>query len=187
LKRRANVAGSISQFPLYRYLGSAFVPVEIDGVLREAAANLFLRDVIRTAQLSVAYPFSTFRRIEFGARGVLYDSDLLYRGVDRSTGEPLRHDDDLGSLAYFEPSAALVFDNSIFGWTGPVYGRRYRFQLSRTFGDLEFAEALVDFRNYWNIERTVAVAARLVGLTRCGADAVRFTLALGGPHFSVGH
>jgi hypothetical protein len=187
LKTRANLGFAVSQMPLYRYFGAAYVPLEIDGDTRDALAQIFRRDLIRAGQASVSYPFSTFRRLELGATAVYYKSDILYRGYDRLTREPLQKDERLGSLGYIQPLVALVFDNSLFGWTGPVYGRRYRLQLSRTLGDLTFTEALVDFRNYWNHKQKVVLASRLVGLTRFGGDADRFALFWGGPYYVRGY
>ncbi len=187
LKPRANVGFAVQQLPLYRYYGATFTELTVDGQPRDAVADVFVRDVIRSAQALLSYPFSTFRRVELGVSGVHYKSDVLYRGYDRSTGESLREDQRIGSLAYAQPMAALVFDNALFGWTGPVYGRRYRIQLSRTAGDLAFTEALVDFRNYWNVKQRAVVATRLVGLTRFGGDADRFSLYWGGPYFLRGY
>ncbi|MCI0433364.1 MAG: BamA/TamA family outer membrane protein [Gemmatimonadetes bacterium] len=187
LKPRANVGFAIQQVPLYRYYGATFTELNVDGQPRDAVADVFVRDVIRSGQASLSYPFSTFRRFEMGLSAVHYKSDVLYRGYDRITGEPLEEDLRIGSLGYVQPMAALVFDNSMFGWTGPVYGRRYRLQLSRTLGDLTFTEALVDVRNYWNVKQRAVIAARLVGLSRFGGDADRFSLYWGGPYFLRGY
>lgn len=187
LKTRANYRFAFAQTPLYRYFGAQYVPLEIDGEARDAVADIYRRDVIRSSQLAIAYPFNKFRRVEFGATGVYYTSDVLYRGIDRITGEPLRKDEHLGSMAYLQPAAALVFDNAKFGWTGPVYGRRYRLQVSQTLGDLDFTEFLLDFRNYWNIERKAVLATRFIGLTRLGSDADRFAVYWGGPYYIRGY
>jgi outer membrane protein assembly factor BamA len=86
-----------------------------------------------------------------------------------------------------QPELALVFDNSLFGWTGPLVGRRYRIQLSRTVGDIRFTEALVDFRNYMNWKQKVVFATRLVGLSRFGGQAERFSLYWGSPYYIRGY
>jgi hypothetical protein len=187
LKTRANVGFALSQTPLYRYFGATYDQLEVDGETHDVLADIFLRDVIRSAQASVSYPFSPFRRFELGLSGVYYKSDILYRGYDRYTGEAVQVDDRIGSLGYVQPMAALVFDNALFGWTGPVFGRRYRLQFSKTYGDLTFAEALVDIRNYWNVKQKVVLASRLVGLSRFGGDADRFALYWGGPYFLRGY
>jgi outer membrane protein assembly factor BamA len=118
---------------------------------------------------------------------VHYQTDVLYFGYDRQTGEPLDQDRSLDALGYVQPMAALVFDNSLFGWTGPIYGRRYRLQVSQTVGGLHFTEGLVDLRNYWNIARRVVFAGRVLGLARRGPDSDRFPLFWGGPYFLRGY
>ncbi len=44
--------------------------------------------------------------------------------------------------------AALVFDNSLFGYVGPFYGRRYRFEFAQTLGDWHFTQFTADYRRY---------------------------------------
>jgi hypothetical protein len=187
LKTRTNYSVSLWQVPLYRFMGGGYMPMEIKGEERLVAANLFLRDVIRGAQFGVSYPLSTFRRIEFNATGVNYGSEMLFRGFDAETFEPVELQQRLQGFSYLQPQVATVFDNSVFGWTGPVAGRRYRAQASRTFGDLQFNEALIDFRNYANWNRRVVFATRVIGLTRFGGGAERFGLFWGGPYYIRGY
>jgi hypothetical protein len=186
-KSRANVSVSLQQLPFYRYRGFQSFPLEVDGEVETVAANVFLRDVIRSADVTLAYPFSQFRRVELGGRLAYFKRDNLYRGYVVDTRRPLNEHERVGDLVYGEPSAALVFDNALFGWTGPVHGRRYRLQLSRTVGEIDFAEALLDLRNYWNWRRTLVLATRVVGLTRFGPDSDRFSLFWGGPYYIRGY
>jgi hypothetical protein len=188
LKRRANLSATLLQQPLYRYLGGGYgIPLEVDGVVESVAANVFVREVVRGAQGMVAYPFSRFRRLELGAAGYHYTSDVLYRGFVIESGEPLNETRRLDRFAYWQPQAALVFDNTLFGWTGPIFGRRYRLQLSRAMGDLAYTEGLIDLRNYVNIAKHAVFATRVIALTRQGGQADRFRLYWGGPYFLRGY
>jgi hypothetical protein len=187
LKTRANYTIAASQQPLYRYFGATYMELEVDGNVRDVRTDVLVRDIIRSGQARVSYPFSQFRRFEVGVNAVHYSSDVLYRGFDIYTGEYIRRDDPLGGLGYVQPTAALVFDNSLAGWTGPIFGRRYRLQFSRSIGGMEFSEALVDFRNYWNFKQTVVLASRFIALSRFGEDAHRFALYWGGPYFLRGY
>ena len=186
-RHRANVRASLQQLPFYRYRGFQSFRLSRDGETEEVAANVFIRDVIRSADLRVAYPLSPFRRIEASARGAYFKRDNLYRGYYLEDQRPLDHHERVGELMYAEPSLALVFDDALFGWTGPIHGRRYRLQLSRTWGDLDYTEALVDFRNYWNWRKTLVFATRAVALARTGPDSDRFSLFWGGPYFIRGY
>ncbi|NIP80707.1 MAG: BamA/TamA family outer membrane protein, partial [Gemmatimonadetes bacterium] len=60
-------------------------------------------------------------------------------------------------------SAAYVGDWSYFGFTSPVRGGRFRFEVSPMFGDLNVTTAIADYRRYFN--------------------RYPFTLALRGMHF----
>jgi len=187
LKTRANINTSVFQVPLYRYLGGAYLPLQINGEERIVAANLFLRDLIRGAQFGLSYPMSTYRRIEMNATLISYKSDMLYRGFDALTFEPVEIDQETAGFYYAQPQVAMVFDNSLSGWTGPIIGRRYRLQLSRALGDIAYNEALVDFRNYANYKQKLVLATRVVALSRFGTGAERFALFWGGPYYIRGY
>ena len=188
LKRRPNYGIAFEQVPLYGYLGTGFLRVPVDGRLQDVISDVFVRDVYRTMQGVVSYPFNTFRRVELTMSASYMKRDLLYEGYLAYTGQPFRETFREYDYMYYQPSAAMVFDNTFFGWTGPISGRRYRIQASRTLGDFDFNELLVDFRNYFNFKQKVIFATRLLSLMRIGADADRlFSLYWGGPYFLRGY
>jgi Tol biopolymer transport system component len=187
LKHRANFGGALWQIPLYSYMGGGYIPLDVRGQERIIAANVFRRDVVRGGQFGISYPISTFRRVELNATAVNYSSDVLYRGFDALTYEPVEIDQKVQGFRYLQPQAALVFDNSLQGWTGPIFGRRYRAQFGRTIGDMNFNEAMLDFRNYTNWRQRLVLATRFVGLARFGGDADRFGLYWGGPYYVRGY
>lgn len=183
IRHRMNLFGGIQQIPLYRFLGSQFL---VDNAGRYLRQDVFVRDVIRQAALGVSYPFSVFRRLELSVTGAYFARDLVSQGV-YSNGEGFRESDRLGDIAYWQPAAAVVFDNTLWGWTGPIVGRRYRFEVSRTMGGLTFNEALVDLRNYISLPAGMVFATRFVTLARMGPDADEFTLYWGGAYFLRGY
>ena len=187
LKNRANWGVSVEQVPFYRYLGGG-ITTEVPGAGgAPAVVQAWQRHLIRSVHGVMSYPFSTFRRFELGASGVHLSEDRIYRGYLYATGEPLSNTDRIGSMKYFLPSAALVFDNSLFGWTGPVVGRRYRLQIAQAMGDFSFTEGLVDFRNYVNWRQRFVLATRFVALTRMGEDADKFPMFWGGSYMLRGY
>jgi len=127
-----------------------------------------------------SFPFSTTRRIE-AAAGVTrldYKNEveqfivLDNRVIDNDT-------DDLPSppgLQLYQGSIALVGDNSYFGFTSPVRGHRYRFEVEPTFGDLTFQSLTLDYRRYF-FARPVTFAIRGMHLGRYGTDAESNRLA----------
>ncbi|MBX6362248.1 MAG: PD40 domain-containing protein [Gemmatimonadetes bacterium] len=187
LKRRANLTVAVEQVPLYRYYGGGYLDLDLGDGAREAYANVFVRDVMRMGAATISYPFNPFRRLEVGGTATYYRTDILYRGLYVSDNEPVNRTVRLQQFAYVQPFAALVFDNTLFGWTGPIYGRRYRLQASRTLGDFHFNEALIDVRNYANYKRKLVFASQFFGLLHPGGDADRFSLYWGGPYLIRGY
>ncbi|HUP89522.1 MAG TPA: BamA/TamA family outer membrane protein, partial [Longimicrobiales bacterium] len=187
MKHRLNYSIVAQQSPQYRYYGGGYFDVPVGDQMETVNANVFQRDVIRQVQAMISYPFSTFRRVELGATAINYQSDIVYRGYFLRTQENLNRTEHLQRVKYAEPMAALVFDNSVFGWTGPINGRRYRFQVSKPMGDFALNEAMADFRNYANYKNAIVLATRFMGLTRGGRDSDRFLQYWGGPYFVRGY
>ena len=138
--------------------------------------QLIDRQTNRDFQALLAYPFSTVQRLEFSAgyTNISFDSELRTQAFSAITGEqlvdtkenlPAGRDINLGV-----GSAALVFDNSLFGATGPILGQRYRLEASPAFGSLDFVGALADYRRYFMPARPVTLAVRLLHYGRYGRD-----------------
>ncbi len=96
-----------------------------------------------------------------------------------ATDDPFLETDNLPGVTYAQPSAALVFDNSLFGYVGPFYGQRYRFELARTVGDWSFAQVTADYRRYDRIIGPIVFASRLLYFGRIGRDAREFRIYAG--------
>ena len=54
--------------------------------------------------------------------------------------------DAASPVTLFDSPAALVFDTSVFGNTGPVLGTRYRLEAAPTVGDLSYLTLVADYR-----------------------------------------
>jgi len=143
-------------------------PVFIEQQLVERQTN-------RSFQGTVAYPFSEVQRVEVSAGGVhiSFDRELQTRGFSLINGEQvIDEEEDLEageSLTLGIGSAALVYDNSFFGATGPIAGQRYRFEVSPTVGSIDYVGVLGDFRRYFMPARPFTLAARLVHFGRYGS------------------
>ncbi len=143
------------------------------------------RLVVRSAFGSAYYPLSRFQRMEAGVRFANVDDAILKinEPYNPSTGfatdDPFLETDNLPGVTYAQPSAALVFDNSLFGYVGPFYGRRYRFELARTVGDWSFAQVTADYRRYDRIIGPIVFASRLLYFGRIGRDAREFRIFAG--------
>ena len=102
---------------------------------------------------------------------------------DPSTGfateDPFLETNNLPGVNYLQPSTALVFDNSLFGYVGPFYGRRYRLEFAQTLGDWKFSQMTADYRRYDQIIGPIVLATRALYFGRIGRDANEFRVFAG--------
>ena len=149
----------------------------------------YLRYVFRSASITSAYPLNRFQRFEFGlgansiGRGIVTQTyDLNFGNVTQSNGA------SLGTLNFLSPSAAYVTDNSLFGVTGPVSGRRMRFAVSPAVGNLKFMNYTADYRRYDPIVfNALTFATRLFFDGSYGRDAYQLPIYVGSPSFVRGY
>jgi Tol biopolymer transport system component len=159
-----------------------FYADEGDNVISENF--LRLRQISRELSFGVAYPLSRAQRIEFSARyqNVLYDYEndkTLFVGSGAVIGtdkidlpkcsvdptEPFCEPDAMNIGA---ATAALVYDNTFFGYTGPIIGQRYRLELAPVVGTIDYFGALVDFRKYIMPVSPYTLAGRVMHFGRYG-------------------
>src|SRR3954447_2258498 len=123
-------------------------PAVVDQELLDRQTN---RDVYGM----LSYPFSPVQRVELqaGFSNISFDRELRTRAFSFNTGEQILDDNvDLPSgsaLNLGVATAALVYDNSLSGATGPIVGQRYRFEVSPTAGTLGYVGILGDYRKYF--------------------------------------
>jgi Tol biopolymer transport system component len=125
-------------------------------------------------------PRSRSQRIEFsaGVRRIARDIRIqenvtparrLPNGQIEATGQTdyQERTEDAPNFHLVQGTAALVFDNAVFGYTSPVAGQRYRFEAAPTLGDFRFVSALADYRRYLWV-RPFTLAARGLHYGRYG-------------------
>ncbi|MCC6319092.1 MAG: PD40 domain-containing protein [Gemmatimonadaceae bacterium] len=148
----------------------------IDG--QDVPGTIYRQEIQRVfydnAQAIAQYPLSATRRFEFslGAQRIGFDRqvDSLYIVGDQVLRE-VRGSAPAGqALTFGTATAAFVGDYSFFGFTSPVAGGRYRFELSPSVGTINYATALADFRRYF-LARPVTLAFRGMHFGRYGAGA----------------
>jgi hypothetical protein len=155
--------------------------------------STYLRYVVRNMFLIGQYPFNRFTRVETGAQlnsitqglinvfqdcnGAGYCTDVQFKD---STAGP--------AINYVTPSIAFVSDNTLFGTTGPVLGRRMRFQASQSVGKITFSDFLADYRRYDPIIfNTLTFATRILSSVSVGPDEGFFPKYIGRPDFVRGY
>lgn len=166
----AEIEPSLSRLPRQQL-------IEVDGEQAlSSETHYYTRMQARVAGL-LAYPLNRSQRFEFtaGVRHARYREDIrsLVRAIPTgrvlSESEIERSGGDPATVA--DISAAFVGDTSVYGPTGPILGRRYRFEVSPTIGGLSLTRVLADYRQYLMPVRPFTIAARLMHLGQYGADA----------------
>lgn len=131
--------------------------------------------ISRQLLTGVSYPFSRSLRWEVavGYQNIDFANEIRSRIID--INGRLISDERVDfpappSLNLGLATMALVYDNSLFGGTGPIMGQRYRFDASPRFGDLNYTNLILDFRKYVMPARPVTLAARVLHFGRYGSD-----------------
>ncbi|MGQ0643546.1 MAG: BamA/TamA family outer membrane protein [Gemmatimonadaceae bacterium] len=142
------------------------------------AARLFRTNLQRTfidrGGLTLQYPLSQTRRLEFGGAytWVNYDQEALESFL-LETGEVVerrRGVDSPPGIGFAQGSIAFVGDYSFFAFTSPAAGARYRFEYTPIFGGLQMHTFLGDYRRYL-FKRPITFAMRGLYYGRFGRDA----------------
>jgi Tol biopolymer transport system component len=185
LRERTNVSMAYQQFPLYRFRGA--IP-SLDSNNQRFYEDRFVRDVYRTLSTDLHYPLSIFQRLELSAVGVYISRDsVIDRIVPGASGGAERTTVRLENLMFAGPAIALVFDNALYGYTGPIAGRRYRIGVGRYFGDVGIYDLTFDVRNYLNLGGQYTLATRVSTYSRSGEGEREFRLYWGGPYYLRGY
>ena len=186
VERRWVWGGSVGRIP-YLTGGQALVPTTDPNVF--TYQRILQRIYIDQASGTLQYPFSTTRRVELnpGVSRYTYDSEVQEYFVDRGfnplSGVRRRNapEYDADAVTVAQVGLAFVGDNSFGGFVSPIAGQRYRFEVTPTFGTLQYQTALADYRRYF-FARPVTFAFRGTHFGRYGGDAsngLLFPLYLG--------
>ena len=176
LRRRMNWGVFLTQVP---YLASYYAYGEdvIAGQPVLIEQNYRFRQTNRDLTGMVAYALNRAQRLEFsvGVRDIRFEQEVKTIVLDYVTGAKI---DDftesiptgLEGITTGIGSTALVYDQSLYGATGPILGQRYRLELSPSVGDLNYLGVLADFRRYLMPIRPFTLAGRLMHFGRYWGD-----------------
>lgn len=154
--------------------------------------QVITRYAIRQAYGVAMYPFNRFTRAELGARVTNIDETNyhVFRQFTGGFSTPFYVDsvETAPGLTFVSPYAALVSDNSLMGYTGPIFGRRYRFQVEPSVGSLRWINLMADYRRYDAIIFSyLTFATRLHTNMSIGRDEDRFLKYVGRPDLIRGY
>jgi hypothetical protein len=194
--RRLQYAAGGAQTPAYLLTEATITPWEesTDGRFqteRQTVTRFIFRDAFATSY----YPLNRFTRFEFGARFSNIDrtSFVIARDLDlvaqRATQFYLEAERNEKGINNYAMNAAWVSDNALFGYTGPIAGRRYRFQIEPQAGSWRWIDYLGDYRRYDPILfNFLTVATRVMANASIGRDADRWAVKyIGRPQYVRGY
>ncbi len=120
------------------------------------------------ASLSASYPINRFYRFDAGLNWLNVSSENL-----DDPSEPM------DKVHYILPSLSFVHDNVLWGYTSPIDGTRYRFDVLGAPGilgsrNLSFYSLLGDYRTYFRFWNDYSFAFRLSGGYSGGKNPQRF-------------
>jgi hypothetical protein len=190
LGKRLQYNASFSQFPYY-FLSNDEISTPVSGIQNEKQEITIY--VARQLFGTTSYPLNRFTRLELGGgfNSIGRQRIFLWRNIMDGTSatefqaDSIRHDPNLN---YAETHLAYVSDNTLWGYTGPIFGRRYRFQVSPVLGGLNWVEYLADYRRYDAILFSyLTLATRLYSSVSVGADETQFMKYIARPDFVRGY
>ena len=189
LSRRLQYTTGVSQDPVY--VPVAYNPQTNGNIIRFETD--YLRYVVRNVFLVGQYPFNRFSRLETGVQFNSIAQSLMgvYQDCNQAgfcTDVQFQTLQKFPTLNYVTPSTALVSDNTLFGTTGPIMGRRMRFQAGHSLGNVNFSDFLADYRRYDPIIfNTLTFATRFLSSIAVGPDEGIFPKYIGRPDFVRGY
>jgi hypothetical protein len=191
IAHRVQFSTALSQAPYYFLSSDSIATTGIRDIALET--QQITTYVARQAYAVAAYPFNRFTRVEIGGGFNNIDRSRLFvrRNVVEGThaGDysiDSTHRDP--SLNYVDGQLALVSDNTLFGYTGPVMGRRYRLQVTPVTGAYRWIEYLADYRRYDPVVfNYLTIASRLYADLSIGPDEEAFPKYIARPDFVRGY
>lgn len=195
---RLNWGASISHFP-HQYAVAGLTTDTLnyggDSIIVDDLVMDQMRIFEDQISLFAYFPFSTTRRVEFGASQSWYYYRIdrwhsYYDLYGRLIGQDREKLDAPEGFNIRKLDAAFVTDNSIFGYASPLQGSRSRFQVEKYFGDIDFFTGLMDYRKYFRI-RPFTLATRFYHYGRYGGgdrnNRILSPLYLGYPWYVRGY
>ncbi|HXD49958.1 MAG TPA: BamA/TamA family outer membrane protein [Gemmatimonadaceae bacterium] len=191
LSGRWQYTTGLSQSPYYFLSADSLASTTDPGVALER--QQITTYVARQAFAVTEYPLSRFTRFELGAgfnnidRSRLFVTRNVLNGASAG-GYSVDSTHRDRSLDYIDGQIAMVSDNTLFGYTGPLMGRRYRVQVSPVVGSYYWTQFLTDYRRYDPIIfNYLTLATRLYGDLSIGKDETAFPKYIARPDFVRGY
>ncbi|MCI0707804.1 MAG: BamA/TamA family outer membrane protein [Ignavibacteriae bacterium] len=127
--------------------------------------DLFFYERSFGGYFALSYPLTKFKRVETSLTVSNSDKDILLGDLPRKA-------------LMTSSSISFVWDNSLWGPSGPVDGNRMKLTLAYTtdvqFSNVDYYTIIADYRHYWRIATRSAFASRINLWYNEGKEARRF-------------
>ncbi|HEX9828694.1 MAG TPA: BamA/TamA family outer membrane protein, partial [Bacteroidota bacterium] len=127
--------------------------------------DLFFYERAFGGYFALSYPLSKFKRVEASLTVSNSDKDILFGALPRKA-------------LLTSSSISFVWDNSLWGPSGPLDGNRMKLTLAYTtdvqYSNVDYYTVLADYRHYWRISTRSAIASRVNVWYNEGKEARRF-------------
>jgi hypothetical protein len=205
LKHRWNYAAIVGRIPYLTAFQSAGIDQSGNYVVDQLLERVYIDELGGVLQ----FPLSTTQRLEAGVTAtrqsyriddyqyLLDPTGSFVQGQQRIRPPSCNSNDQALTqlcvpkpLFYTQGQLGFVGDYSTFGFTSPIAGARYRFDVDPTVGQISMTTAIADYRRYW-FARPVTFAVRGLHYGRYGRDAENgsliYPIYLGNPQFVRGY
>jgi WD40 repeat protein len=127
--------------------------------------DLYFYERMFGGYFALSYPLSVFKRLEFSSSLSHSNKQVFADIIERKA-------------LMVSNSVSFVHDNSLWGPTGPLDGRRLLIQLAYTtdiqFGNVNYYTLMADYRHYFRVGQRSAIASRGQFFYNHGEEARRF-------------
>jgi outer membrane protein assembly factor BamA len=135
----------------------------------------------------ISHPFNRFQRIDYGLSWHNIKYSILEQRLDEFN--QIQYETTYSSkYSTILPNVSWVFDNTVFGFTGPIDGFRQNTSMTISPGygsdNLKFQTLKLDMRKYWRIGKDYTLAVRGFLGRSMGPNKQKFFL--GGIPFLIG-
>jgi Tol biopolymer transport system component len=150
------------------------------GAFHNAYFFNYYRDRNYGASASITYPISRNKR---------FDLSAAFINIDRDRWDVNRWDYIQYQKSHFVlPTVSYVYDNSLWGWTAPINGQRFKISFSyspdidnskkdaKEYWGIDFKTLSFDARKYYHVGYDYSFAFRVSGSTSWGENPQRFFL-----------
>lgn len=172
---------AVARISLEKRMNFAYGVYHLSGRRYDLGDDYSYFERIYGGYFALSYPLSFFRRIDASISLANSKRDLIEDTYNRRA-------------LLLTNSISYVKDNSIWGPTGPIDGNRLNITLAYTtdiqYANVNYYTLILDYRRYFRLSRTVALATRLEYLMTHGKESRRWVMGgswdlRGYPRFSI--